>query len=67
MLVLCTTKLKFTLYKPNQLDQDSIEKWAYVNMIMNFQVPHKYGISLSAEKLSTFQRKSCNLQLSIGA
>lgn len=55
MLVLCTTNLKFTLYKPNQLDQDSIERWAYVNMVMNFQVPHKYDFHYQLRKCLPFK------------
>jgi len=41
ILVLRTINLKFTFYKLNQLDQDSIKRWAYVNMVINFQVPQK--------------------------
>jgi len=65
ILVSQTINLKFTFYKPNQLVQDSIKRWAYVNMVMNLQVPQKMGISFSAKKLSTFQRQPCIIQLPI--
>jgi len=41
ILVLHTINLKCTFHKPNQLDQDNIKRWAYVNIVMNFQVPQK--------------------------